>query len=1164
MTKINRITIHGFKSFAHKTNIVFGDDYNCILGPNGSGKSNVGDAICFVLGRLSAKSMRAEKAANLIYNGGKNGQPASSAYVEVAFCNKNQIFPVEEKELVIKRIIDKQGSSKYYLNNKKKTRTEILETLNSARINPEGYNIILQGDITRFVDMSPVDRRKTIEEISDVSVYEQKKHKALLELEKVEKQLGDAHIIINERKNHLKELKKDRDQALKYKHMKDNIDSQKATYLHLQIQEKEKEKAIFDEKVGKKEQLVQKNYELIEKYKLDIEEKQKEIVDINQKIEEKGEKGQLVLHHQIEDLKVELTKKNSRISTLKDEIIKLNQRINTLRNDIKEIEQKTVDHNQKVKDIKERIIRKNKEIEQIEKSIFAFKEKNNINSTNEIDQEIEQIDLLIEEKQKEVQDVRTEQQNLLREKDKLEYQLENLDEKIKKVAEVKKENKTKILELEQKKKEFKNSTLELNQCLDKDSSYAAQLNNAKNNLKQIYEEQDKLEAKSRSIKASLSNNQAVTNIIENKERFEGVYGTISELGQVNKRYALPLEYAAGPKMQNIVVENEKVAADCIKYLQTNKLGSASFIPLNRVKYREISSEDKQFLKKQGVEDFAINLVSYNSKYKKAFQYIFGNTLVVRDLEVARNIGVGNVKMVTMEGHISEASGVMRGGFLKKISAGGFKEKDTQEELEKISLEINQQLEIIKTIENGRLKNEERISNLRKLKSELEGDIIKLEKVLHLDKDDLDFSADLKKEFIEKLAEVDKNLENISLKISSLNKILAEKKGIKQTLREKVNNLRNPRLLAQLSAFEESRQSSREEIVRLESELKSNHDKMQDMIEPEKIKMQEIIDQHIKEIKMFNEEISQLTSDVKIEEKSLNEKVKESQDFYEKYKKMFNFREKLTTEINKITNSIESIREKNRENEIDINKNSLQNAEIKARLSALYEEFSKYKEFELVKNKTIEELKKEVDRAEIAISQMSAVNMKALEIYEKVEEEYNKLVEKKASLEQEKTEVLTLMNEIETRKKENFMVTFNQINENFQRIFSNLVKKGKAHLELEDPQNIFNEGMNIKVKLSGKRFMDIKSLSGGEKTLTALSFIFSIQEHQPASFYILDEIDAALDKSNSEHLAKQIGDYSKNAQYIIISHQDSIITEANTLYGVSMNENKISKITSLKI
>lgn len=195
--------------------------------------------------------------------------------------------------------------------------------------------------------------------------------------------------------------------------------------------------------------------------------------------------------------------------------------------------------------------------------------------------------------------------------------------------------------------------------------------------------------------------------------------------------------------------------------------------------------------------------------------------------------------------------------------------------------------------------------------------------------------------------------------------------------------------------------------------------------------------------------------------------------------------------------------------------------------------------------------------------MTAVNMKALEIYEAVEKEYNSLIEKRESLIKEKTDVLTLMNEIETKKKENFMKTYTVANKNFERIFTTLFKKGQAYLELDNPESPFEDGLSIKVKITGTRFMDLKSLSGGEKTLTALSFIFAIQEYQPASFYILDEIDAALDKHNAETLARLIRAYSDRAQYIVISHNDSIIAEADTLFGISMSDG-VSKVTSLRI
>ena len=1161
MTKINSISIHGFKSFAHKTEIPFEDKFNCILGPNGSGKSNIGDAICFVLGRLSAKSMRAEKAANLIFNGGKDKRPAAAGTVEIAFSNEHKTFPLDAKEIVIERTITKTGNSIYRVNGKKKTRTEVLDLLALAKINPEGYNIILQGDITRFVTMSSLDRRKIIEEISDVSIYEEKKHKAILELNKVEEKLNNAEIILKERKTYLKELKKDRDQALEFKEVKDKIDSHKATFLHLQIQEREEVKAKYDSEISQHQAKITAAEKEIESLKKKVEQAKKEISSINAEIEQKGEKEQLKVHRELEDVKVEIAKEKTRISTLKDEMNKIKQRKDQFRQEMKELESKSTSMLQQQKELQQTRAKKQQELKELEQKIAQFKKKNNIESSQEIDKEIEEKDKVIEQKQEEVQKIRQQQQDLLREKDKLEYQLQTLDERMQKVKEVEKQHKDQIKQLQQHKNDFKTATLKLNQCLDQDSSFASQLANARRRTVELQEQQAKLNAVS--LQANLTTNRAVQNILDNRKKFAGVYGTVAELGQVKKKYAEALEAAAGGKMQHIIVDSDKTAAEGINYLKSNRLGSASFIPLNKIRSQPISSEDKKLLKEQGAHDFALQLISYNAKYKNAFEYVFGNTLVVENIDTARKIGIGKIKMSTLDGNIAESSGVMRGGFNAARGASGFQKKDTLEELEQIEAEIEKVQSVIANVEVKRQANEKEITFLRTTKAELEAQIITLEKTLHLDTGDVEATTEQKKEMTSRLKDVTTDLAAIQKNIAGINNELAGLKTQKQVLRDQVSELRNPRLLAQLSAFEEAKQETREQILRLEGDLKNSASQVEQLLAPEKEKIQEIIKQHDKEETQFTKEMTDLTISVQKKEQDLKQKEKDSKEFYSKYRALFAEREKIAGDVNKQENAIESLREKMRSSERDVNLVSLKNAEVKAKLAGLQEEFSRFKDAVLLKNRTKEELHKEISKFEVILSQMSSVNMKALEVYEQVETEYEKLVEKKDSLVKEKTDVLTLMNEIETKKKDHFMKTFTQANNHFQRIFSSLFKKGKAYLQLDNQNNPFEDGLSIKVKLSGNRFMDIKSLSGGEKTLTALSFIFAIQEYQPASFYILDEIDAALDKHNSETLSKLIRAYCQNAQYIVISHNDSLISEADTLFGVSMNDG-VSKVTSLKI
>ena len=259
MTRINRLVCNGFKSFAKHTELIFGEQFNCIIGPNGSGKSNVLDALCFVLGKSSSKSLRAEKASNLIYNGGKLKNPAKQGEVSIYFDNSTHVFPTTDSEVKISRIVKQSGQSVYKINDKTVTRQQILDLLSLAKIDPDGYNIILQGDIVAFVEMPPLERRVLIEDIAGIGIYEEKKHKALLELNKVDERLKEAEIILAERSNYLKELKDERNQALKYKEALDEIKVNKASYIKIQMNTKQGHHDVLQGKIKEQEAKLHKH-----------------------------------------------------------------------------------------------------------------------------------------------------------------------------------------------------------------------------------------------------------------------------------------------------------------------------------------------------------------------------------------------------------------------------------------------------------------------------------------------------------------------------------------------------------------------------------------------------------------------------------------------------------------------------------------------------------------------------------------------------------------------------------------------------------------------------------------------------------------------------------------------------------------------------------------
>ncbi|HLC73244.1 MAG TPA: AAA family ATPase, partial [Candidatus Nanoarchaeia archaeon] len=355
MTVVTKLRLNGFKSFPRLTEIPFEKDFSIVIGPNGSGKSNLIDAFCFVLGKTSSKSLRAEKSSNLIFNGGKKGKAAKDAEVSIYFSNDGNEFPIQEKNVKITRIVKSTGNSVYKINDKPRTRQQVIDLLNAARIDPDGHNIVLQGDIVKFTEMRSEDRRKLVEEIAGISVYEDKKEKALSELDKVSGKLNEAEIILTEREANLRELKKDRDEAKKFNEIKDQIKNNKATILDLRIKEKNTKKEIIDKELNDFSKKIDTHNLGIEDIRKQIDINKKRIIEINTQVELKGEKEQLLLRKNIEDIKENIIKRTSRIDVLKNELKKISERKIQLKNNIDELNKQIQEIKTKKKEISEKI-----------------------------------------------------------------------------------------------------------------------------------------------------------------------------------------------------------------------------------------------------------------------------------------------------------------------------------------------------------------------------------------------------------------------------------------------------------------------------------------------------------------------------------------------------------------------------------------------------------------------------------------------------------------------------------------------------------------------------------------------------------------------------------------------------------------------------------------
>ena len=954
MTYIKKVVMHGFKSFARKTEIPLENAMNVIVGPNGSGKSNVTDALCFVLGRLSIKSIRAAKAANLLFSGNKTYKGSMEASVELVFDNQDKTFTVDSSEVNIKRTVRKNGQSVYKINNETKTRQELLELLAQAGIDPNGFNIVLQGEIQSLVKATPEERRKIIEEVAGISIYETRKQKSLRELEKTEEKLKEISAVLKERNNYLKNLDKERQEAMNHKKLEETINKCKATILSRNIKEKEKEITEIKDIINDHQEKIERIKKQINEENLSIEKIQKEITKVNKQIQSSTSDEIGIVHNEI--------------STLRAELAGLNVRKENHKNRVEQGTEKIEVTKRKLDDLEE-------EISNIKVKSPKIKEQR-------------------------------ERQKILQEK---------------------------FDELENKRRKFyilksDLSTLE-NQKSEKEKS-----------------------------------------LIESKKEIQLIEKTISSLFD-------EIKYAKSLTEVKRLEEETKNKLEEIK--------------------KEIFNLEKKILERERENAVIETDIKREEKLRE-------------EIEKLQNCPI--CKQVVGQDHKHKISTTS----IKKISF-------SKEELEK-NIQTKKE-------------DEEKISTLRNIQTKIR---VKLNEI-EIDKIKL-INAEEKKDQIKKITETqekeEKERENLNEKINYLKKDFNKLKDIESEYdyaRLKLQELSFKDIDVDTEVTVKQR-----EIGRLANELKAAKRDVDDSgIE-------------FKKINLIMETKEGFLDKKEIEEKELYEK---SQRFFEERNKLQDREKALETNVIGFQHTIRNFEDK-------INNGRIQRAQLDAQIDSLKVEIAEFKDAEIL-NIPLEQVREKLQSAQFRISKLGNVNMRALEVFDKVKEKVQEIQGRVETIEKEKEQIISIITEIDKKKKKSFMVALVAVNNFFTRNFKQLSRKGEVFLELENQKEPFQGGLNILVKASRGKYFDIASLSGGEKTIVALSLIFAIQEYNPYCFYIFDEIDAALDKHNSELLAALIKKYMTTGQYIIITHNDTLITEATNLYGVSMQEN-ISKIVSLKV
>ena len=1133
MVRIQKIVAKNFKSFAKTVEIPFDKGFNCIIGPNGAGKSNIADSMCFVLGKTSAKSMRAEKSSNLIYNGGKKGSPAKEAEVSIFFENDDKKFPIKGSNIKITRTVKSSGSSDYYINDEKRTRQQVVDLLRVADIDPDGHNVILQGDIVRFMELKSEERRQIIEDISGISVYEDKKQKSMNELEKVQEKLTEASIILSERKAYMDQLKKERDYAVRYRELEEDLKRNQATLLDLQIKKKGEQLSEVESKLSKSQNELDTANKNASNSKGSIEEKKAEIKKINEEIEKSGKVKQGELLVKIQSLKDGLVKDRSRLEVCESEIKRIEARkkqlIETSRdieNQVKEIESK------KEKAEKERT-KIRSELDEVNKEIQKLREKNKGSfDSDDTETEVERLQSEYLEKNNRYQEVGS----LL---ERINFKIENLSsesdpEGLKRLGNVK--------------KELDDAKSALISLIEEDSFLSKALRQHHETISDLNEKQARLRVRDVTIKEFSSVNNAVNQV----KSQSGVFGTVAELGEVDSKYSLALQVAAGSRMNSVVVKDENVASRCIALLKQKKTGVLTFLPLNKIKSRE--EIPKNLEKETGVLDLAVNLIKFDPRFKNVFSYVFGTTLVVKDLNTAKKIGVGRARMVTLEGDLVEPSGAMIGGFRRINQGTGFKEKDVTSGLKEVTEKLRELQEQVKVLEKRKDKKEGEIQEMRERSAKLEGENIILSSKYKNQEKAISEISSLKKQE----QQLSREHELLKADISEISRQLNDLKSKREKQRSKA-----PQALKMMEGIEAKKNGLLDRVSTVDGDFRSYEIQLKSILLPEQTNSQKITSQLDGELKSFGKEISELQKKLSNNQVDLKKSEEVQRGINKEFEGHFKRRDKLNTEIQGTEMQLVRFEERTKAVQERINSIVVDKARIFSEMEGYKKAFEEFTGVTLKRGLSFDVLKGNISDAQRELNKMGNVNLKALEAYEKIHEEYDSLVEKSEQLRIEKEDVLGLISEIDSKKTSSFMKTYKEISSRFEEIFSQLSRKSKAKFKLESEEKPLEGGIEISVKLAGSKPLDIRSLSGGEKTMAALAFIFAIQEYAPASFYLLDEVDAALDKENSELLSGLIAKYSDKAQYVVISHNDYIINQAKNIYGVSMQDG-ISKIVSLRV
>ena len=1177
---LKRIEMQGFKSFADKTVLEFKPGITTVIGPNGSGKSNISDAIRWVLGEQSMKSLRGAKSEDIIFAGTQARKSLGFAEVSIVIDNNDNKLPIEYSEVTVTRKIYRSGETGYFINKVPCRLKDILELFMDTGIGKDGYSIIGQGKIDEILSNKSEDRRHIFEEAAGIVKYRTRKQESEKKLEQTKLNLLRINDILAEIEANIEPLKLQSDKAKQFLDLREELKSIEVGLFIYNINTyKEKlEQFVKDEDIITSQKEVEDSK--MEALQASKEELRQVVDDITAQIENMQNIG-FESSNKIEKINSEIGISNERIQNnsankqrLEAEILEVKNRIEELKEEQKQkLEKKTNLTSNKEKFEKE-LAEKETELAELSKKLSA-KEleiegkkqivQDNIDKKYELAAEINTQDVNYENLEKRKKQLKNEIDSVISELDSTRY---GKNEISKGFYDIESKRNIAVENLEKSVQAKEQNMQKLKQYEEEISklTYTQRMKQARHQF--LIETEKEKEGYNKTVKSLLVACDKDSNL--NK----GIHGVLANLISVEKEYETAIEMCLGQSLQNIVTSTEQDAKKMIEYLRTNSLGRASFLPIASVQGKKLD----KLTKMDGVIGIASDLVKCKKEYEQIILSLLGRTVVVEDMDTAIALAKKDkysFRIVTLKGDIISSSGSISGGSVQTKTVNILGRSREIEDLEKELKKLEKQI-ADKTAEKEEYASSigDSIEQTAKLEKELqeieivyatekqkmvavEENITRLENRLAKLKEEVTQTEKQKEENRLLKEQKEAEIQELTQQIEELNKVIEEFALNNKDNQKYIDDLNFDitNLKISVTSFDESESSIEEMVERISQDIKNNEQSIENKnqnilaITEENTKLEQTITEYNNQIEQIKQEVT--NSGTKVEELK--------QERIAKNEKLVNTENEIQSQFS----TLESLKEQ-------IIKLDVKKTKLEQDLQQVVE--SLWNEYELTPNSTEEYQKpnnvataqKQVNSLRNKIKDLGSINIDSIEEYKKTKERYDFMSEQRLDLENTASKLRKIIGDMTTTMQNQFKEKFELINKNFNEVFTELFNGGKAELILENEENILECGIDIRVQPPGKKLQNMMLLSGGEKAFTAIALLFAILKINPAPFCILDEIEAALDDVNVYRFAEYLKKFCKQTQFLVITHRKGTMEAGDSVYGVTMEENGISKLLSIKL